>query len=156
MANMFAPLSVLQTSRWRLALALLFVLGATESWAGTLYQTNPRHAERSARAGLTGFAVPPGPPPNANVLAWFNGHPHHTVLTDKRLTAACQSKQFNQRIPQFYKAIFFHTGNISQVLGWARSGSPNLHDPQGLAKDGINYYFENDRSRKCRVYFLPD
>jgi hypothetical protein len=146
-----------QIVRAGLVIALVAAFGApSESAAGTLYKTNPQHVDRAGRSGIIGFSPPPAPPPSSNVMAWFNGHPSHVALVDKALTAACQATKFNQRIPQFYKAIFLHTGNISQTLGWARQGSPNLYDPTGLAHAGNNYYFENDRSRKCRVYFLPD
>jgi hypothetical protein len=124
--------------------------------AADLQTTEPGHMNPPPQGAVRGFAPPPAPSPSTNVVAWFNGSPASTTVFSQSLTDACRASRFNERIPLFYRAIFYHSGVIMQALGWGRSGQANLYDPDNLAKDGINYYFEGDRTRSCRVYFLPD
>lgn len=137
-------------------LALAAVLPAGPAGADDPVRTEPGHMSPPPEGQVRGFAPAPAPSPSRNVVAWFNGAPRTTTIFSQPLTDACRNSRFNQRIPLFYRAIFYHSGVIMQALGWSRRGQENLYDPDDLAKDGINYYFENDRTRTCRVYFLPD
>jgi hypothetical protein len=139
------------------ALALMMVVAIHQhAGAADLQTTEPGHMNPPPEGAARGFAPPPAPSPSTNVVAWFNGSPANTTVFSQTLTDACRKSTFNERIPLFYRAIFYHSGVIMQALGWARLGQANLYDPDNLAKDGINYYFESDRTRTCRVYFLPD
>lgn len=147
--------------RGRLLLGAMLAALAVTSLAGPAgaddpVRTEPGHLSPPPEGQVRGFAPPPAPSPSRNVVAWFNGAPRTTTIFSQPLSDACRASRFNERIPLFYRAIFYHSGVIMQALGWSRRGQENLYDPDNLAKDGINYYFENDRTRACRIYFLPD
>lgn len=68
----------------------------------------------------------------------------------------CAAGQFNQ-VRKNARALHFVGRSGNTVLGVAKGTGWNLHDPQGRAEREADYFFRNDGTTTCEVYYYkPD
>lgn len=132
---------------------MTIALGALTTPAFSQHRSDSLHMSGPLKP-MRGLAHAPARPPWTHVVAWFQGAPFRLLQSDAKATAACRNNKFNQRVPNFHKALFLYLGSVRHVLGWAIKDSLNLHDPGRLAQRDINYYFSKDQTQRCIVYIL--
>lgn len=64
----------------------------------------------------------------------------------------CAAGQFNQ-IRKNARVLEFVGRDGNTVLGVAKGTGWNLHDPQGRAEAEADYFFRNDGTTACEVYY---
>lgn len=138
-----------------LLLAAVALTGATAARSQTpLDRTEPGHQPPVPPGG---YELPLAPP-----VTSFPLPPQYLFIrskedwrkagkVDKDLSRACANRQFTERFPMQYRAIF-----QTDVLGVAFGHGTNLRDPKKLADRKKIYLFRNGDSTACLVLVIDN
>ncbi|MBC7135600.1 hypothetical protein [Oceanibaculum nanhaiense] len=99
---------------------------------------------------------PPVYDTGSNVLLRSNAPFWEVGRLSEMYSTLCAAGQFNQ-VRKNERALEFVGRGGNTVLGVAKGTGWNLYDPQGRAEREADYFFRNDGTTSCEVYYYkPD
>lgn len=120
--------------------------------AGPLLRTHPFHVPGREPGGDEPETPSPERRPGIPRDCVVPGHPNRLPDFEFRedLSEACTEGNFTEGMRHAVTAIFDYGGTQAQygVANWQF----NLHDPQGLAEEGMSYFFYQGPDGDCTVY----